>query len=201
MRFECDFPPFRIQTLTWSHSCVWYSLLFYMVGIFCVFPIRAFVPTKSPPSTNSTDWQKIEALFGGLRSNGLYWLTLIQSKRTFLVGGTNRSYTETSLFCSPWISFIWTWVGALLFRGARDGVLDKPCHTAISNVKFAQLCYAIGPPTRPPAEGRPGMSDVSPLPGISGLPFDSTLLSPLLFFCLVLLPFLSYRFLPAGPFF
>ena len=45
------------------------------------------------------------------------------------------------------------------------------------------------------------MSDVSPLSGISGLSFDSTLLSPLLFFCLVLLPFLSYRFLPAGPFF
>ena len=50
-------------------------------------------------------------------------------------------------------------------------------------------------------EGRPGMSDVSPLSGILGLSFDSTLLSPLLFFCLVLLPFLSYRFLPAGPFF
>ena len=50
-------------------------------------------------------------------------------------------------------------------------------------------------------EGRPGMSDVSPLSGISGLSFDSTLLSPLLFFCLVLLPFLSDRFLPAGPFF
>ena len=52
-----------------------------------------------------------------------------------------------------------------------------------------------------PPKGRPGMSDVSPLSGISGLSFDSTLLSPLLFFCLVLLPFLSYRFPPAGPFF
>ena len=30
-------------------------------------------------------------------------------------------------------------------------------------------------------EGRPGMSDVSPLSGISGLSFDSTWLSPLLF--------------------
>ena len=45
------------------------------------------------------------------------------------------------------------------------------------------------------------MSDVSPLSGISGLSFDSTLLSPLLFFCLVLIQFLSYLFLPAGPFF
>ena len=51
----------------------------------------------------------------------------------------------------------------------------------------------------PPKEGRG--SDVSPLSGISGLSFDSTLRSPLLFFCLVLLPFLSNRFLPAGPFF
>ena len=45
-----------------------------------------------------------------------------------------------------------------------------------------------------PPEGRPGMSDVSPLSGISGLSFDSTLLSPLLFFCLVLLLFLSIVF-------
>ena len=58
-----------------------------------------------------------------------------------------------------------------------------------------------GSPFKAPPEGRPGMSVVSPLSGISGLSFDSTLLSHLLFFCLVLLPFLSYRFLPAGPFF
>ena len=49
-------------------------------------------------------------------------------------------------------------------------------------------------------EGRPGMSDVTPLSGISGLSFDPTLLSPLLLFCLVLLLFPSYLFLPAGPF-
>ena len=48
------------------------------------------------------------------------------------------------------------------------------------------------PPTVP--EGRPGMSDVSPLSGISVLSFDSTSLSPHLFFCLVLLLFLSYLF-------
>ena len=46
---------------------------------------------------------------------------------------------------------------------------------------------------------RPGMSDVSHLCGISGRSFDFTLLSPLLFFYLVLLLFLSL-FLPAGPF-
>ena len=38
------------------------------------------------------------------------------------------------------------------------------------------------------------MSDVSPLSGISGLSSDYTLLSPLLFFCLVLVLFLSYLF-------
>ena len=44
-------------------------------------------------------------------------------------------------------------------------------------------------------EGRLGISDVSPLSEISGLSFDSTLISPNLFFYLVL----SYLFLPAGP--
>ena len=33
------------------------------------------------------------------------------------------------------------------------------------------------------------MSDVSPLSGISGLSFDSTFISPLLFFCLSCYPF------------
>ena len=37
------------------------------------------------------------------------------------------------------------------------------------------------------AEERPGMSDVTPLPGILGLSFDSSCLSPLLLFCQVLL--------------
>ena len=49
-------------------------------------------------------------------------------------------------------------------------------------------------------EERPGMSDVSPQSGISGPSFDSTLISPLLFFCRVLLLFPSF-FLPAGSFF
>ena len=43
-------------------------------------------------------------------------------------------------------------------------------------------------------KGRPGMSDVSPLYGIFGLSLNSTLLSPLLFLCLVLLLSLSYLF-------
>ena len=38
------------------------------------------------------------------------------------------------------------------------------------------------------------MSDVSPQSGISGLSFDSTLLSTILFFCLILLLFLSSFF-------
>ena len=45
-----------------------------------------------------------------------------------------------------------------------------------------------------PPEGGPGMSDVSPLSGISGLSFDPTLLSPLVFFCLLPFLFLSCHF-------
>ena len=56
------------------------------------------------------------------------------------------------------------------------------------------------PPPPPPStpKGGQGMSDVSPLSGISGLSFDSPFLSPLLFFCLVLLLFLSCRFSAIG---
>ena len=48
-------------------------------------------------------------------------------------------------------------------------------------------------------EGRPGMSDDSPLSAISGLSFDSTLLSPLLFFCRDLLLSQSYQFSACWP--
>lgn len=34
---------------------------------------RAFVPTKSVPSSNSTEWMKIKGLFEGLASNGGYF--------------------------------------------------------------------------------------------------------------------------------
>ena len=52
----------------------------------------------------------------------------------------------------------------------------------------------------PAPEGRPGMSDISPLSGISRLSFDSPVLSPLLFFSLVLLLFPSCHFSANGPF-
>ena len=67
---------------------------------------------------------------------------------------------------------------------------QKNCQIVVST---RQLCQHTAP------EGSPGMSDVSPLSGISGLSVDPTLLSPVLFFCLVLLSFLSDIFLPAGP--
>ena len=63
-------------------------------------------------------------------------------------------------------------------RARRLPICDKDFNVAIFSPK-----------------GRPGISDVSPLSGISGLSFDSALLSPVLFFCLVLLPFLPYLFL------
>ena len=45
-----------------------------------------------------------------------------------------------------------------------------------------------------------GMSDLSPLSGISGLLFHSPFLSPLSFFCLVLMLFWSCHFSANGPF-
>ena len=48
------------------------------------------------------------------------------------------------------------------------------------SVCFQKECCHLAPPT--PTEGRPAMSDVPLLSGISGLSFDSPFLSLLLFF-------------------
>ena len=74
----------------------------------------------------------------------------------------------------------------LAYMGKKVRPCNDQCCTAAArrSTKFLTM----------PLEGRPGISDVSPLSGISGLSFDSTLLSPLLFFCLVLVLFLSYLF-------
>ena len=55
-------------------------------------------------------------------------------------------------------------------------------------------------PLAPPPR-RPGMSHVSPLSGISGLSFDSTLVSLLLFFCQIPLLCLCYLFAACWPIF
>ena len=65
------------------------------------------------------------------------------------------------------------------YRLSRKTCLDEAIFMICP--RGSRLCHGWNNP-----EGRPGMSDVSPLSGISGLSFDSTLLSPLLFFCLVL---------------
>ena len=88
----------------------------------------------------------------------------------------------------------------MLYAGVITGVITVDCvvfmlYAGVISVDCLVFMLYATP------EGWPGMSDVSPLSGISGLSFDSTLVSPVLFFCLVLLPFLSYPFLPAGPFF
>ncbi|KAK7100447.1 probable lysosomal cobalamin transporter [Littorina saxatilis] len=46
-----------------------YLIVFVIIAAVLLL-IGAFVPTKSPPSQNSTDWQKIQDLFEGLGSNG-----------------------------------------------------------------------------------------------------------------------------------
>ena len=64
-----------------------------------------------------------------------------------------------------------------------QALFQFPCQIIMSQIVFQK---APG--------GKPKMSDVFPLSGISGLSFYSTLLSHLLFFCLVLLLFLSLSF-------
>nr|KAG5696001.1 hypothetical protein BaRGS_023380 [Batillaria attramentaria]KAG5709643.1 hypothetical protein BaRGS_001693 [Batillaria attramentaria] len=46
-----------------------YLIVFIIIAV-ALLLIGAFVPTKSAPNSNSTDWQKVEALFEGLGSNG-----------------------------------------------------------------------------------------------------------------------------------
>ena len=91
------------------------------------------------------------------------------------------------------------------------GLTEPYCLFMIHRIVFFNLHPPLPRTVRtllsftPSLEGRPGISDVSPPPpsGISGLSFDSTLLSPLLVFlaqfcysfCLILF------FLPADPFF
>ena len=89
-------------------------------------------------------------------------------------------------------------VRAILIRYktlSDDGV--KVCLLP-QQLHILSYCPATVPDGGSP-EGRPGMAVVSPLSEISGLSFDSTLLFPLLFLCLVLLLFRSYLFSACWP--
>ena len=71
----------------------------------------------------------------------------------------------------------------------------NPLSSQITNIKhtYTNIRHSIKLNIYP--ERRPGMSEVPhPLSGISGLSFDSPFLSPLLFFCAVLMLFLSCPF-------
>ena len=87
----------------------------------------------------------------------------------------------------PWLVFFF---GALLSGSMihkHTGRWMWQGSASVISWNWEKYCYH----SKLAPEGRPGMSDVSPL---SGLSFDSTLPSPLLVFCLVLLLFLSYLF-------
>ena len=75
--------------------------------------------------------------------------------------------------------------------------LSRPFDVEPPTPPSLSLTLSLSPSPPPQREA----ADVWCVPPVSGLSFDSTLLSPLLFFCLVLLLFLSCLFLPAGPFF
>ena len=86
------------------------------------------------------------------------------------------------------------------YRYCALGVFFALICTAFESVLFCCFCkkffyilyhsHCLWPPER-----RLGISDGSPPSGISGLSFDSTFLSPFLFFCLVFFLFLSCHFL------
>ena len=67
----------------------------------------------------------------------------------------------------------------------------SPCLRVVCPVLYVLTLFQCWCDT---PEGRPGMSDVSPLSGISELLLDSILVSPLLLFCLLPLLFLSCLF-------
>ena len=89
----------------------------------------------------------------------------------------NMHLTSTELLCSLH-SVIPSW--------NEDRIFTPRYFEALECWKVSFVVYS--------PEGIPGMLDTCLLSGISGLSFDSILLSPLLSFCLVLLPFLSYLF-------
>ena len=74
-----------------------------------------------------------------------------------------------------------------------------PFYSVLMPVSVFKVLSTVFPSINPPKRGL-GCLMSPPLSGISGLSFDCTLLFSLLFFCLVLSPFLSYLFLPTGPF-
>ena len=110
-----------------------------------------------------------------------------------------NDWIKTTWLTMQWIRKIVRWAWALTDlvparARARVCVCARVCYCCAHMQLYR--CTSLCPP-----KGGQGCLMSPPLSGISGLSFDSTLLSPLLFFCLVLLPFLSHRFLPACPFF
>ena len=87
-----------------------------------------------------------------------------------------------------------------LYKSTPKAVFMLMDHKAVYSCLHTSAFSLVFYLARLPPEEMPGMSDVTPLSGISGLSFYSQLLSPLLFFCLVLLLFLFYHFSVYGSF-
>ena len=101
----------------------------------------------------------------------------INSKTAYWVNALSKCLILEWKYISDFRPSYWSkWMAFLLYC---------QCHSAFWTVSVP--------------EGRPGISDISPLSGISGLSFDSTLLIPLMFFSLDLLLFLSYLFCACWP--
>ena len=155
----------------------------------------------------------VALLYGGSlspRSESLYGSSISLGKRCSVAARFHRgssalwplAFTGEALLCGRSLSQGKRCSVAARFRFACTiTVVLYTCTCAFPSLSVSLFAYV---PPLPPSRGRLGTSDVVPLPspsGISGLSFDSSFLSPLLFFCLVLLLFLSGHFSPDGPFF
>ena len=118
-----------------------------------------------------------------MSSEVLYTLSRQTSWTKVLLSWTEKTDSLRLLFNA--IVCSWSWVR----NSMNTAVLVRIWFTCfhwrswlLSHIRDCIIFYT--PPPSP--EGTPGMSNVSPLSGISELPFDSTLLFPILFFCLLL---------------
>ena len=100
MYFECDFSPFRIQTLTWFHPCSSQRIM-----VMCTLNL----PVDKPPSLDPYQENKLKTTI----------LDPILTKRAWkVISGTNKEIDETnSIFVSTTTNKINTKMAFFSFLG------------------------------------------------------------------------------------
>ena len=104
-----------------------------------------------------------------------YTQSTITVRVTFWKSRSKKAQTKKQ----PWIMSEYCSISKFIFL--LLALKSKPVHICFVEETGEQILFSNLYLLQSP-EGRPGMSDVSLLSGISGLSFDSPFLSPLLFF-------------------